>query len=198
MLPTKKQWKSWGLPSKYTALSLLLGIIGLIITVIAPIVSSDYIVEKMNLGGTEKKVIHLFPVDFNLNIAQGNIGKDLVGGFILQARSEPILISKNVKISSFTIKDHYFNLDQPAKPELVVKNVEIDKISLERISDKARFIIKIRPSFLYVTTYYTVYNMESAKGTKVGEVDLVVQYEHMGEILKANITVPIRLIIEKT
>ncbi|MCG7964822.1 MAG: hypothetical protein N0E54_19130 [Candidatus Thiodiazotropha taylori] len=33
MIPTRKQWQQWSLPSKYTALGLVLGIIGIAIAV---------------------------------------------------------------------------------------------------------------------------------------------------------------------
>lgn len=195
MLPTRKQWKSWSLPSKYSAIGLFLTVVGLVVTLISPFLGADYVVENIKHNDEKRRVVHALPIDFKLNITKGNIGDDIEGGVILQAREAPILLNKNIEISNFTFDPKYFSLDKVDEKfvSVKIKDVQLNKLSLEKAGETVDFLVTVRPSFLFVRPNYSVWNLESSSGEKVGEITLLLRYSTLNSEKSINVTVPIRL-----
>jgi hypothetical protein len=85
MLPTKKQWKKWTLPSKYALISIIIGIIGLIPIIIDTFDKPDY--SKKIINRSTEKLLFLFFDNYNEelidNFVENIMIKDRIGMILL-------------------------------------------------------------------------------------------------------------------
>jgi|TARA_Y100000296_G_scaffold10036_1_gene11524 hypothetical protein len=199
MLPSKTQWASWTLPSKYSLVSVLMGLISIVLAVLLFLYQeygkSSAVNQVKDL--VSQSVLHIVPNDLKFYLDEikdnGHPNRFTVS-LTVQARTPPILLVRKAEVTSFNLNQNHFSNEYLEFREFNVINVTSDKISLESAAEVAEIKLVVNTRFVFVKPTDLVWNAESLRDQEVGNVEVKLYYQYQGREQSKLIKVPIRFV----
>lgn len=206
LLINREQWNNWGILEKCTYVggvlalpSFLLAVVGLILGLwsLDTSTTTNKVVTNLDskISDNRGEIVHIVPDDvvFDLDKHSDDRQSKWIAHIKMQARKAPILLIKKAELLSYVLEEHYFSPpDTPFPPNVELTNIDINKISLESISDLAEIELKFEPSFIYVSPQQLAWDLPDLRGEKVGEIQTKLYYIYDGQEVSEIVNMPIR------